>query len=191
MKEKFISPEKIDRALELVKEVSEREGIGSILIGGVAMQAYGSPRLTKNIDFAVDQPFPKPEILAYQGPINFGGESYRAPDGARIDIILRNDEYRDLYMEAVENRAVTEEGVPIATPEYLAAFEFAANDEKHRLDLKWLLKMGGLVDVQKAKNIVYRHVGQRYGVENFTKIEQDVEDAVRRNPGVRDPESYP
>jgi hypothetical protein len=97
---KFISPEQINWAIDLMKSVAEQQGITVILIGGVAMQAYGSPRLTKDIDFAVDQSFNRPPVLSFLGPINFGGEALVAADGTKIDVILRADEYKELYDEA-------------------------------------------------------------------------------------------
>ncbi len=189
-KGRFISPEQIDRMIDLMKEVSAREGITSILIGGVAMQSYGSPRLTKDIDFAVDSEIPKPEGFTFLGPINFGGSAFIAPDGAKMDVILRNDEYKNLYDEALQHLVVTEDGIPIASPDYLAAMEFAANDPKHTLDLKWLIKQPRLLDLQQVKNIIYRHIGQKFGVETFDRLVDQVEHEQRMRPST-DPTEYP
>lgn len=190
-KEKFINPEQIDRAIIAVKSMSEREGAMAILIGGVAMQVYGSPRLTKDVDFAVDRPLPQPENFRFLGPIDFGGGAYIAPDGAKIDIVVRNDEYKALYDEAIQAAILSEEGILIVSPEYLAAMEFAAHTEKHTLDLKWLLKQKGLVGRRLVSNLIYRHVGQKFGVESFDRVLDEVELELRRRSGPSDPTDYP
>lgn len=188
-KAKFIMPQQIDWAIDLMKAISKEQGVTAMLVGGVAMQSYGSPRLTKDIDFVVDQEFPKPDVLSFLGPINFGGQAFIAADGTKIDVILRNDDYWALYEEALSQLVVTEDGVPIVTPEYLAVFEFAANEPKHLLDLQWLMRQPALLDLAKVRNIIYRHVGQRYGVEQFEKLVDQVELELRRKP--HDPTSYP
>jgi hypothetical protein len=188
-KEKWITPEQIDWAIDLMKAISESQGITAILIGGVAMQSYGSSRFTKDVDFAVDAGFEKPDVLSILGPINFGGVAYIAANGAKIDAILRNDEYTALYEEALANHVTTEDGVPIVTPEYLAAMEFAANEPKHTLDLQWLIKQPGLLDLAKVRNLIYRHVG-KFGLEMFERLVDQVELERRRKPG-GDPSAYP
>lgn len=189
-KKKWITPDEIDWAIDLMKSISETQGIVSVLIGGVAMQSYGSPRLTKDIDFAVDAAFESPDVLSILGPINFGGNAYISAAGAQIDAILRNDEYTALYEEALANHVTTEDGVPIVTPEYLAAMKFAANEPKHTLDLQWLIKQPGLLDLAKVRNLIYRHVGQKFGVETFERLVDQVELERRRRPG-EDPTAYP
>jgi len=37
-----------------VAEIAEREGIRIALCGGLAMQSYGSPRLTRDVDLVAD-----------------------------------------------------------------------------------------------------------------------------------------
>jgi hypothetical protein len=190
-KGKFITPAQIDWAIDLMKSISEQAGITTMVIGGVAMQAYGSPRLTKDIDFVVDQAFEKPEVLSVLGPINFGGMAYIAADGAKIDAILRNDEYKPLYDEALAHLVFTEDEIPIVTPDYLAAMEFAANEPKHMLDLQWLVKQPGLLDLAKVRNLIYRHVGAKFGTQTFERLVDQVELERRRKPGGLDPCEYP
>lgn len=190
---KFITPAQIDWAIDLMKAAATAHGVTTMVVGGVAMQAYGSPRLTKDIDFVVDAEFERPQRMTVLGPINFGGQAWIAADGTRIDVILRSDDYRPLYEEALSNHVVSEDGVPLVSPEYLAALEFAANEPKHLLDLQWLLKQPGLVDRDKVSNIIHRHVGQRFGVETFGRLVDQVDlDLRRRRPGgAADPTEYP
>lgn len=188
-KGKFISPEEIDGILALIKQLSEAHGLPAVLLGGVALQAYGSPRLTKDIDFALPSPFPDVPGFKRVGPLNFGGDAYVSPEGAQVDLIVRNDEYASLYEEVITNSTMTDEGIQIATPEYLAATKFAANRDKHLLDLKWMLKQPGLVDIAALKNLVYRLVGGKFAQEALQRILDEVELDLRR--GDSEPGSYP
>jgi hypothetical protein len=169
-KGKFIDPEQINRLIDLVSKASEKYGLSTALVGGVAMQVYGSDRLTKDLDIVSDQPIPDPSPLKRTGPLHFGGDAYQAPDGSKLDVIVRNDEFTALYQEALANAITTPEGIPIVTPEYLAAMKLGAGTDKHLLDLKWLIKQPDLLDVKKAENIVYRTMGGKFAQDIFRKI---------------------
>jgi hypothetical protein len=169
-KGKFIDPEQINRLIELVLRASEKYGLTTALVGGVAMQIYGSSRLTKDLDIIVSGPIPNPSPLRKTNPISFGGDSYLAPDGAKLDVIVRNDDYTKLYEEALNNSVTTLEGIPVVTPEYLAAMKLAAGAPRHILDLKWLVQQPGLLDLQKTGNIVYRLMGGKFAQDSFQRI---------------------
>jgi hypothetical protein len=68
----------------------------------------------------------------------------------------------------------------MVTPDYLAAMKFVAHitdrqgGAKHLEDLKWLLRQEGLVDVKKAKAIVYRHAGGRLSQEMFQRVVDEI-----------------
>jgi hypothetical protein len=169
-KGKFIDPEQINRLIDLVLKASEKYGLTTALVGGVAMQVYGSSRLTKDLDIISSGPIPDPSPLRRTVPLGFGGDSYLAPDGSRLDVIVRNDDYAGLYEEALRNAASTPEGVPIVTPEYLAAMKLAAGAPKHVLDLKWLIQQPGLLDLPKTENLIYRLMGGKYAQESFRRV---------------------
>lgn len=188
-KEKFISVEQINEIIALMRDRSISEGVTAVLIGGVAMQSYGSPRLTKDIDFALPELLPMTGWV-HLGPINFGGEAYMAPNGGKLDLVVRADEYKELYDHALANFIVTTEGVSIVTPEHLATMKLAANEPKHILDLKWLLKQSDLVDRKAAGNLVYWFVGGKFAQQMFDRI-CDETDAELRREGPRDETSYP
>lgn len=168
-KGKFIDPEQIDRLIALVVKASEKYGLSTALVGGVAMQAYGSDRLTKDVDIISDRPIPDPSPLRRTGPLHIGGDTYQAPDGAKLDVIVRNDDFTALYQEALANALPTPEGMPIVAAEYLAAMKLGAGTDKHILDLKWLIK-SGLLDVKKTETIVYRTMGGKFAQDSFRKI---------------------
>lgn len=169
-KGRFIDPEQINRLIDLVGSASEKYGLLTALVGGVAMQVYGSDRLTKDLDIISDQHIPDPSPLKRIGPLNFGGDAYQAPDGSKLDVIIRNDEYTALYQEALSNAVATPDGIPIVTPEYLAAMKLGAGTDKHLLDLKWLIKQPDLLDVKKLENIVYRTMGGKFPQDSLRKI---------------------
>ncbi len=127
------------------------------LVGGVAMQAYGSDRLTKAIDFVASGPI---DALPFREELSFGGARSQAENGVEVDLILRRDEYAALYAEALENaRPVGDLPTRVVTAEYLVALKMAAARDKDELDLEWLLGRPGL-DRKQARAIVARHLGE-------------------------------
>jgi len=188
-KERFITTEQINSILRTVREWSESTGSVAALAGGVAMQAFGSPRLTKDVDFVVAG---VPELgLTRLGPINFGGEAFIAADGAKVDFIVRNDEYKDLYDHALENTSTTSDGIQIVSPEHLATMKLAAREPKHILDLQWLLNQPRLVDRKKAQNLVYRFLGGKYALDDFMNLMDRTDYERERSSENRDSSSYP
>lgn len=187
-KERFIDPEQINDSIRLIQEMAAEQGFLAVLIGGVALQVYGSPKFTKDIDFALDQPVEDARTLRKIKSISFGGDRYAAPNGAKIDLIVRNDEYAKLYEDAVKNSIPSPAGIPIATPEHLATMKLAASREHDILALKWMIRQPNLLDTQKARSIVYRFMG-RYAQDRFDDIVDQamIEKEMKRRRG-RDPE---
>ncbi len=187
-KENFIDPDQINDSIRLIQEMASEQGFSAILIGGVALQVYGSPKLTKDIDFALDRQINDPETLRKISAISFGGARYAAPNGAKIDLIVRSDEYEKLYEDAVKNSISSPAGIPIATPEHLAAMKLAAGREHDILALKWMIRQADLLDIKKARSIIYRFMG-RYAQDRFddTVDQATIEREMKRRRG-RDPE---
>lgn len=187
-KERFIDPDQINDVIVLIQKMAAQQGFSAILIGGVALQVYGSSKLTRDIDFALDHPVEDAGVLRRVSPISFGGDKYIAPNGAKIDLIVRNDEYAGLYEDAIDNSIPSPAGIPIVTPEHLAAMKLAANREHDILALKWMVRQPDLVDIKKARAIVYRFMG-RYAQDRFDDIVDQavVEKEVKKRRG-RDPE---
>jgi hypothetical protein len=177
---KFIDPERINEIIALLERLSAKQGFKFALIGGVAIQYLGSDRLTKDVDVAADIPMDTEGHFSVVGPINFGGTAYQTPLGGKLDYILRNDEFKELYSRAVDQATVTKDGFPMATPNYLAAMKFVAHitDRKgsvnHIADLKWLLRQEGLVDIKETEAVVYRNAGGRLAQEMFRRIVDEV-----------------
>lgn len=167
-KGKFIDPKQIEEVISFVKALAETQGIAIALAGGVALQMYGSPRMTSDVDFVVSQE-PETESLRKIRRLGFGGHRYQAPNGAMVDLIARSDEYQKLYEEALKNAVESEDGPWVVTPKYLAAMKLAAGRPKDILDLKWLIQDPDLLDLKETQALVYRYFG-RYGQDRFIEI---------------------
>lgn len=188
-KDKFIDPDQINEAIRIIQEMAAEQGFSAVLVGGVALQIYGSPKFTQDIDFALDRAIDEPGTLRKISVISFGGGRYAAPNGAKIDLIVRNDEYEKLYEDAVRNSISSPAGVPIVTPEHLAAMKLAAGREHDVLALKWMIRQPDLLDLKKARAIIYRFMG-RYAQDRFDDIVDQamIEKEMKKRRGI-DPES--
>jgi len=165
-KENYLDPDQIKDSIRLIKRMAADQGLDVVLIGGVALQIYGSPKFTKYVDFAISSLPEEVGPLRKMSKISFGGERYSAPNGAKIDLVVRNDEYTKLYQEAMENAIDSPAGIPIVTPEYLAVMKLAAGREHDILALKWMVRQQDLLDVKKARKIAYKMLG-RFGQDRF------------------------
>jgi hypothetical protein len=159
-KKRVLTSSEINRAvIALLDITSVRTDIQVALAGGVALQAYGSPRATTDVDFVSNWTLGPQRTFRIDHPLSFGGLSYVLdPGGITVDLIVRNDAYKPLYDEALMT-AGNQNGVPIILPDYLAAMKFAADREKDRIDLAWLLGAENLVDVAHVGDILYRTLG--------------------------------
>ena len=141
-------------AVKELAKVAEKEGVEWALAGGIAMHLYGSSRLTKDVDVISL----KRLSLKAVRPIGFGGESYEVSVGKKkinVDWIVREDNYRGYYVQALKDAATLKNGLRIITPEWLAILKYIAGREKDLSDIVFLLKKNGYVrrDVIK-QNII-------------------------------------
>ncbi|MDQ3323461.1 MAG: hypothetical protein M3525_13675 [Acidobacteriota bacterium] len=116
------------------------------------MHLYGSPRLTKDVDF------PK-KTAAQSGAFNrFRRQILRSRNREKkiyVDWIVREDNYRQYYVRALQDAAELKNGLKIITPEWLAILKYIAGREKDLDDIVFLLKKNGYVERSKIKeNIV-------------------------------------
>jgi hypothetical protein len=157
------------KAIDHLADLAERDELDLALAGGYAMQVYGSDRFTQDIDVLSDETLGWP----VEGPLTFGGDRTYAPNGVPVDVIRRDDEYLDLYDEALD-RSVEVEGVPIpvVAPEYLVAMKMQAGRKKDELDLHFLIGEE-VADLVKARTIVKKFLG-RYAAESLDRIVEEV-----------------
>lgn len=165
--ERFLAPEVLERTAQMTMSLVRERGFLAVVGGGYAMQIYGSPRLTGDVDI-VSQEAPEDIYpLRPVGTLSFGGRRYMSPEGVEVDLIVRKDHFRGLYVEALDHAAETEDGLPIVSPEYLAVMKFAAGRPKDEDDLVWLLQQPGLVDREKALDIAEHTMGGPFAREAF------------------------
>lgn len=163
-----LTPEQIKAALKAIANLARQSGTKWALVGGTAMQRYGSPRYTFDIDIIADQPFDQEphHMLA------IGGYAYELETDTGVmdvDVIIREDDYRPLYVEALRKARLDPAGVPVITPEYMVAMKMAAGRGKDEDDLLWLIK-NGKVDVPLARKIVGRLVGGQFAQREFDSL---------------------
>jgi hypothetical protein len=155
-------------AMAEAAQKSAAEGIPIALGGGFAMQAYGSDRLTQDVDLMAPR---LPSFAADGDDLIFGGKSVDI-NGIPIDVIVRADDYADLYEEAIQ-KAKPRPGyeVKIITPEYLVAMKMVAGRPKDDLDLNYLLSSVKM-DMTTLKSVVSRFLG-RYAVSDLASRIQE------------------
>lgn len=168
---RFLSPQQLLAGVAEVLHLAREEGVEVVLVGGLAMQLYGSDRLTGDLDFAAEAPL---DALAPIRELTFGGVQTTTPSGVPVDFIVRDDDYRQLYREAMNVSPVAAAfGVRVVPPNYLVAMKMAAGRDKDTLDLKFLLAQDGLVDAAATRAIVRRHLGP-YAAQEFDRIADEV-----------------
>lgn len=131
-------------AVKSLAEIAEKESIEWALVGGIAMHLYGSPRLTKEVDVISLKRLPLKSVR----PIGFGGESYEVTVGKKkihVDWIVREDNYRDYYVQALRDSKALKNGLKIISPEWLVILKYIAGREKDLDDIVFLLRQNGYV----------------------------------------------
>lgn len=153
----------VKAAVAEAADKAKAEGIPLVLGGGFAMQAYGSNRLTADVDLLA----PKLPSFTESGEDlilggQFGGKSVDI-NGIPIDVIVRGDDYADLYQEAIRKaKPLPGYQVKVVPAEYLVAMKMVAGRPKDDLDLNYLLSSVKM-DFKQLKDIVNRFLG-RYAV---------------------------
>lgn len=161
-----------DTLLTVVKRVghlADESQVSVALVGGVALQMYGSTRLTSDVDFAADG---RIRGLKRGTALSFGGEQSSVDvEGIEVDvdIIRRKDEFREVYAETITYaRKLPESPVPVSSPEHLVAMKMVSGRPKDELDLDFLAT-SGVVDDKKVKKILKRLLGP-YAVVDYERL---------------------
>lgn len=167
----MLSPEVLAEAASEVGVIAEAEGTKIALIGGLAMQMYGSDRLTGDVDIAAEV---RIHGLRQGTALSFGGEQTHSSAGVPVDIVVRDDDFASLYEDAVDHAIMLPESpIPVADPEHIAAMKMVAGRSKDSADLAFLI-VSGVVDPAKAKRLIRKHLGP-YAANEFDRI---VEEAI-------------
>lgn len=149
------------QAIEKVGELAAQNNIEWALVGGVAMNLYGSDRLTKDVDIIASKRLPMPQSQIV-GQLRQGGERYSTQTDKKtvaVDWIVRNDEFKVLFQAALKE-SVKIDAIPILTPEWLVILKFIAGRFKDQEDAVFLLSRKDLVDRNLIKEKIIEHVGR-------------------------------
>jgi len=152
----YITFAQMDEAISEVAELARSASLEVVLVGGCALQFFGSDRLTANVDFAADGLLTQLPTL---GLLSFGGIQTKTSTGVPVDWIVRSDDYAALYQSAIRN-AIRIPGLPlpVAAPAYLAAMKMVARRKKDQADLEALIDSGEL-DLHETRLLVRRLLG--------------------------------
>jgi hypothetical protein len=142
-----------------IGEIARNEKVAWALVGGLAMHLYGSDRLTKDVDIIADNLLPITKIL---GHLKQGGVRYEIETSnhkVSVDWIIRRDEAKKYYEQALKD-AVSIEGIPIISPEWLVILKYIAGRFKDQEDAVFLLSRKNLVNRNKIKDLITNISGQ-------------------------------
>ena len=156
-----IDTESASQAVEMISRLAEENGVDWALVGGLAMNLYGSDRLTKDIDVIADKLLPI-EHSQIVGKLKQGGERFNAETDktvVSVDWIIRNDVFKSMFNEALKS-AVRINEVPVLTPEWLVILKFIAGRFKDQEDAVFLLSRSGLVNRKLIKNHIIETAGE-------------------------------
>ena len=140
------------------------------LVGGYALQQYGSTRLTSDLDVAATQEI---TTLVAQRALSFGGYASTTDSGVPIDVIVRNDKYADLYNATIAAaRPLPGVALPVAPLEYLAAMKIVAGRSRDDADLEWIL-LSGKTDPNLLHDVVAEFLG-RYAADELDALAEEI-----------------
>jgi hypothetical protein len=154
-----ISTEEGLAAATVIIEQAGKEEIEYALAGGIAMHLYGYLRATQDVDMLAADKLSLPA----ERSLSFGGESYVVKVGEReinVDVIVRNDFFREFYAAALRDAQMTADGWRVITPEWMVILKYLAGRGKDQLDLLWLLREPGLVDRTEVTRLLEQVAGQ-------------------------------
>ena len=156
----LISGDDALEAINIVRKMAFKNEIDWAVCGGIAMAIYGSPRLTKDVDIIASKrlPLKKERII---GHLKQGGEHFIVETENRevpIDWILRNDDFKAFYHEALKDAVMIDE-IPILTHEWLFILKFIAVRFKDQEDAVYLLREKSLVNREKIRELITKVFG--------------------------------
>ena len=156
---KSISTEEGLKVAEEIVKQARKLKVDCALCGGLAMHIYGFTRATVDVDFVAAQKLPLPVSKKLQ----MGGETYQVQvkDEKKVDVdwIVRDDDKREVYEAALADAVLTEDELPIITPEWMVILKYLAGRGKDQIDLLWLLREEGVVDRTQVK----QHIKDLFG----------------------------
>jgi hypothetical protein len=152
--------------------VLAEQGAAFALIGGLALEAWGIPRATKDADFAVPVGAAETAAAGLRGPatevrpLRIGGVGVRDHQrGLRIDLVDRRFHFTALFQEAIQEAAasgrkarVGATAVSLVSLEFLLAMKLVSGEPNDEIDARRILQRQQL-RYGDARAIVERHLG--------------------------------
>ncbi len=162
---------RFDEVLRTFVDYFEREGIRFAVVGGLAMQAWGSSRFTRDIDLVVersarDRVVGFAESLGYETlhvSEGYSNHLHVSPDRGRVDFMyVDGATAQKLFANVTVKPVVGEITAPVPRPEHLAAMKaISMKNSPSRVlidspDVKFLLALPD-VDRQQVRDYFARH----------------------------------
>jgi hypothetical protein len=148
-----------DEVLRTFGDFFEREGIRYAVIGGLAMQAWGHSRLTKDVDFAVEAA-ERSRVVAFAEALGyetlyvsaaFSNHASNDPRLGRVDFMyVAGTTAERMFGASTMRRVVRDVDAPVVSPEHLAMMKaIAMKNFPHRAlfegeDVRILLNVPGV-----------------------------------------------
>ena len=162
----------------MIGDIADRQRTKVALVGGFALQYFGSPRLTGDIDVVATAPL---QELEPTRKLNFGGQKATVVAAGNasvgknvsvpVDVIVRDDDFADLYVAAQDHVVDKGAPLPIVEPEYIAAMKLVAGRRKDEDDLAFLIT-SGVIDLGKTERIIRKHLGA-YALREFRSFVEE------------------
>jgi hypothetical protein len=146
------------KAAAMAIHEAHQKGLRAALCGGLAMHLYGFTRATQDVNIICEDFLER----SYDRPLSFGGAAYLIEvedQQVEVDWIVREDDKKIFYEEALLHILSTEEGLPVLAPEMLVIIKHLAGRGKDHMDCVWLLRQDGLVNREKMIGIVKKIMG--------------------------------
>ncbi len=126
------------------------------LAGGVALQVYGSQRLTVDVDIVASGPI---RGLRRASPLSFGGYSSTTTAGTVVDVMICSNEYEAVFDAALDKaKRLRDIPIRVVRPEHLVVMKMLASRGKDDVDLAWLITSGA-VELPKATSAARKLLG--------------------------------
>jgi hypothetical protein len=156
------------RELDVIARFLQGRGVRFAVIGGVALAAYGHPRMTLDLD-VVTEAHAQDALVAFlesQGYVTLhrstGYSNHRHPDRGRIDFMyVRGETSQKIFAGVRELPGPGGRPIPLPRPEHLIAMKVRAmKDAPERswqelVDIGYLLRLDG-VDHDEARGYFER-----------------------------------
>ena len=148
-----------DAVLRTFSQFFERERIRYAVIGGLALQAWGHSRFTRDIDFVVERKA-RDRVVSFSQSLGYetlhvsegySNHLHREPARGRVDFMYVDDVTAEkVFADSTIKRIVGDLSAPVPRPEHLLAMKaISMKNSPHRVlvdspDVDFLLRLPGV-----------------------------------------------